>query len=321
MTLPKVSIIIPAYNAAAVLPEAIASVQSQTFTDWDLWIMDDGSTDDTAAVVHPFLGDRRIQFCQQSNQGVSVTRNRGVAQSQGEIIAFLDADDQWHPDKLKTHLKHLATHANVGVSFSAVEILTAAGAATGQTSSAPLTGLQPQQLLSENPTTTTSSWVLRRTVWEQVGGFCPDMSYSEDLEWLLRVRCTTRWQVAGLPQPLTRYRTSGGGLSADLYRMEAGWQTVVEHVQTYAPNLVAQHFSYAQAIHLRYLARRAFRLRAAPQIGLDFMQRALQSDWRILTAEPRRSLLTLAAVYGAAVLRHWGTPAAYSRLVTPKSQP
>ncbi|WP_071188885.1 glycosyltransferase family 2 protein [Trichormus sp. NMC-1] len=300
---PMVSVIIPAYNAAQFLPAAIASVQEQTFSDWELLIINDGSTDDTVAVVRQYQEtDNCIHLIHQLNRGVSTARNLGIEKSKGQIIAFLDADDQWLPDKLQQHLQHFQSNSRLGVSFAQVEILTQTGEPTGQVSSSRLTDLKPKYLLSENPTTTTSNWVVRKEVFSQVGGFSPDMSYSEDLEWLLRVICTGDWEIAGINQVLTRYRTSSAGLSSNLYRMETGWNQLVEKAKVYAPQLVENHFALAQALHLRYLARRAFRLKLPAAVGVDFMSRALVSDWRLLFHQPRRSLLTLVAVFGSLVM-------------------
>jgi hypothetical protein len=145
-------------------------------------------------------------------------------------------------------------------------------------------------------------------VFDRVGGFCPIMSYSEDLEWLLRVLCAQEWQIEGLSQGLTRYRTSSGGLSSDLYRMEAGWNALVQEAQRYAPSLIAQHFATAQAIHLRYLARRAFRLGLPVGIGVDFMTRSLRCDGLLPLREPRRTILTMLAVYGQFLLSQFSLP-------------
>ncbi|MBD2497773.1 glycosyltransferase family 2 protein [Nostoc sp. FACHB-280] len=301
-TSPMVSVIIPAYNAAQFLPDAIASVQQQTFADWELLIVNDGSTDNTIEVVQEYQKNcDRIHLINQPNQGVSTARNHGVKNSQGQIIAFLDADDQWYFDKLSQHLTHLQSNPCLGVSFAQVEILNQTGEPTGQISSSRLTQLKPEYFLSENPTTTTSNWVIRKEVFTQVGGFCPEMSYSEDLEWLLRVICTTDWQIAGINQVLTRYRTSSSGLSSQLYRMEAGWNQLIAKARIYAPQLVEHHFALAQAVHLRYLARRAFRLKLPAKVGIDFISRALHSDWRLLFHQPQRTFLTLVAVLATLV--------------------
>lgn len=100
MTSPRFSIVIPAWNVEHWLPETIASVQAQTETDWELIVVDDGSTDGTAAVVQA-VHDDRVRLISQSNRGVSIARNRGIAESRGTLIAFLDADDLWSP----THLQ------------------------------------------------------------------------------------------------------------------------------------------------------------------------------------------------------------------------
>jgi hypothetical protein len=84
--------------------------------------------------------------------------------------------------------------------------------------------------------------------------------------------------------------------------MEQGWLRLISEARGYAPELVANHFATAQAIHLRYLARRSLRLGGAPAIGTDFMLRSLRSDWRILLRQPRRTVLTALAVFGRQLL-------------------
>ncbi len=297
------SVVMPAYNATSFIAQTIESVLNQTFADFELLIIDDGSTDNTLEIAKQYaLRDRRIQVLSQVNQGVSATRNRGVNMAKGKLIAFLDADDIWRNDKLAAHVQHFANNPNLAVSFSRVEFISFAGESTGQVSTSRLINLKPEDFLYENPTTTMSNLVVRADVFAQVGGFAEDMSYSEDLEWLFRVSCYQRpekspWQIEGIDRVLIAYRASPSGLSASLYRMEAGWDLLIERAREYAPDLVKQHYSLARAIHLRYLARRAFRLNLPPHVGRDFINRAICSDWRIFLREPRRTLLTLLATY------------------------
>lgn len=101
--MPRFSVIIPTYNRATVLPAAIRSVQAQSFRDWELIIVDDGSTDDTAVTVKPFLSDERIRYHWQENKELNGARNAGVELTTGEFICFLDDDDlylQGHLDTL-----------------------------------------------------------------------------------------------------------------------------------------------------------------------------------------------------------------------------
>ncbi|KAF0654049.1 family 2 glycosyl transferase [Cyanobium sp. Copco_Reservoir_LC18] len=303
---PKISVVVPVYNAAPHIAQTLGSVLTQSLGDWELIAVDDGSTDDSLAIMGRLFGDDpRIRLVPQPNAGVSRARNRGVALSRAPLIAFLDADDLWHPDKLRLHVEHHDHHADVGVSFARVAFLSPEGTPTGQLAAQPRTFYRPVDFLCENPTNTTSNWVLRRELFTTVGGFVSDMSYSEDLEWLLRVACDGRWRITGLPQVLTYYRTSVGGLSSSLQRMEQGWLRLIQEARRYAPDLVAQHFATAQAIHLRYLARRSLRLGGTPAVGTDFMVRALRSDWRLLLRQPRRTLLTTVAVFARQLLAPW----------------
>lgn len=100
---PRVSVIVPAYNAAAYLPATIQSVRQQTFQDFEIWVVDDQSTDDTVAVVQKLMTqDARIKLVQLlANQGVANARNVGVAHAQGQYVAFLDSDDMWLPKKAR----------------------------------------------------------------------------------------------------------------------------------------------------------------------------------------------------------------------------
>ncbi len=303
---PRVAVVMPIHNAAACLRETLRMVQNQTMSDWELVAVDDGSSDDSAAIVAAVAAqDPRIRLLRQPNAGVSISRNRGVAASGAPLIAFLDADDLWHPEKLARHVAQFAGDATLGLGFARVEFLTPEGTPTGVVASLPPLPLTSRALLAENPTTTTSNWVVRRDVFELIGGFVAGMSYSEDLEWLLRLACRGRWRIEPLDQVLTYYRTSSSGLSASLERMEQGWLRLVEQVRRIDPDLVERHFAEAQAVHLRYLARRTLRLRVPPSLGRSFMVRALQSDpWRMLR-DPSRTLPTLVAVFARPLLAPW----------------
>ena len=295
---PKVSVVIPAYNAAKFIEEAIQSVLAQTQPSWELIVVDDGSTDNTAAIVQQYsLEDSRIHLIQQVNQGVSAARNVGVHLAQADYIAFLDADDRWLPIKLAVHLSHFQSKPNLGVSYARAAFISFEGGLTGTIASGRLLQLQPENFLYENPTITTSNLVVRRAVFEQLGGFDLEMSYSEDLDWLFRVLHSQTWQIEGINQVLIEYRLTGQGLSSSLEHIETGWNVLVSKARQTAPDLVDRHYSIAQAIHLRYLARQALRLKLPSQIGVDFMMRAWQSDWRILFKHPHRTLLTSIAVY------------------------
>ena len=107
--MPTVSVIVPAYNAARFIEGAIDSVLAQSYTDFELLIVNDGSTDDTLARCERY-SDPRIRIVKQDNRGLAGARNSGVREACGEYLAFLDADDLWRNDKLERHVEHLEHH-------------------------------------------------------------------------------------------------------------------------------------------------------------------------------------------------------------------
>ncbi|MBI4782352.1 MAG: glycosyltransferase family 2 protein [Oscillatoriophycideae cyanobacterium NC_groundwater_1537_Pr4_S-0.65um_50_18] len=298
----KISVVVPAYNAVQDLSQTLESVLQQTFTDFELLVVDDGSTDDTAKIVQDYVErDSRVRLVSQYNQGVSVARNTGIQESTGEFVAFLDHDDLWLPNKLAAHVQHLSLDANLGISFARIEFMNADGELTGQYSNLRLRNIMPKHLYEENLICTPSNAVIRRTALEQVGGFEKSLSGYADIELFLRISCY-EWKVEGLDDILVRYRTNATGMSAQLCRMEEEWYRFSNQVNTYAPTLVAQNYSRARAMLLRYLARRALRIQANPSVGVNFINRALVSDWKILLREPRRTFLTASTVYGQCLL-------------------
>ena len=112
-----ISVIIPAYNAELTIEETIAAVREQTVTNFELIIIDDGSTDRTVETVNK-IEDSRIRLLSYQNEGLPTARNRGIENASGEYIAFLDADDLWTKDKLEKQLAMLETNPEAGVAYS-----------------------------------------------------------------------------------------------------------------------------------------------------------------------------------------------------------
>ncbi len=292
-----VTIVLPAYNASEYLAETIKSVINQTYTDFELLVIDDGSTDDTADIVRDFgKQDSRVRLISQENQGVSVARNTGIKMAQGEFIAFLDADDLWLPNKLALHVQHLSANPNIGLSFARVEFMTFDGKPTRKYSNPPFKNITAKKLYEENPAVTPSNALFRRMALQKVGGFDGELSGMADSELLLRVKCHG-WQVEGIDEVLVLYRTNLAGMSSQLYKMEEDWNLLSQKVNAYAPELIFDHYKQSKAMFFRYLARRALRLNLASNVGINYMNRALQSEWKLVLREPRRTILTTIAVY------------------------
>lgn len=115
---PLVSIIIPCYNAERFIGETIQSVINQTYTNWELIVINDGATDSSESIIQPFLNDFRIHYFKKKNEGVSVARNTGIEKAKGEYIAFLDADDIWYPNNLKIKIEFLVNNPNFSWVYS-----------------------------------------------------------------------------------------------------------------------------------------------------------------------------------------------------------
>ena len=203
-----ISIIIPAFNQEKYVVEAIQSVLEQTYSDWELIVVDDGSTDSTANVVQQF-SDRRIRYIHQTNRGLPGARNTGIANSTGEFIAFLDADDRYHPRKLEVQLNHLTQNPHVGLSYTSRISIDAGGNRLTYTR-APTTASLANILLGF-PFTINDILIHRHWV-DSVNGY--DESFllnSEDRDFYVRL-ALAGCQFAGIEDTLAFRRFHAGRL-------------------------------------------------------------------------------------------------------------
>lgn len=304
--MPKVSVIMPAYNVARFIEGAIDSVLAQSFTDFELLIVNDGSTDDTLARCQRYA-DARIRIVNQENRGLAGARNSGIREARGAFLAFLDADDLWRPDKLERHVRHLERHTGIGVSYSVSQFMAEDGTPLSMYQAPKLDDVTVEDVLCRNPVGNGSAPLIRREVFEAIESwddrygstepvfFDPDFRQSEDIECWVRIAATTPWGFAGLPEPLTLYRLNGGGLSASVDRQLASWEAFIAKAFGYAPELIRKYGGRARAYQYRYLSRRAV-WSGESRTALRLLARALGSDWRIAIREPARTATTCAAV-------------------------
>ena len=197
--MPTVSVIIPAYNCAAFIPETLESVFAQTYHDIEIILVDDGSTDNTPAVVAPYLD--RITYIRQKNGGLPAARNAGIRSAQGEFIALLDADDSWMADKLERQLPRFAD-AEVGIIYSDFSVRYADG--RFQASYLVNRPLASEGYVLESYIRSRflfpSTIVIRQKCLEEFGFFDEEMLACEDIE--LFARICSRWKVARVDAPL-----------------------------------------------------------------------------------------------------------------------
>ena len=326
----QVSVIVPVYNVESYIESTVQSVLKQTYQNFELLIIDDGSPDRSAEICQQFT-DPRLKLIRQANRGLAGARNTGIRHAQGAYIAFLDGDDLWLPDKLEKHVRHLESSPSVGISFSRSEFIDESGNRSGTYTMPKLTEITPPDLLRDNPIGNGSAAVLRREVLDAIA-FQGDLSgieetfyfdehfrQAEDIECWLRVAIQTEWQIEGIPDALTLYRVNSGGLSANLLKQFDFLEKVLEKTRTYAPDLIAEWESSARAYLLRYLARSAVRMKSS-SMAISLMHRALISHWQIVLEQPRRTLMTLTAAYLLKLLPQ-STYQQIERLTAKRSEP
>lgn len=176
---PLISCIIPVYNGEQFLRDAIDSIMAQSYRSVEVIVVDDGSTDGTATVVRSY-GDK-INYLWQTNSGPATARNLGMSFAKGEYIAFLDADDLWHPEKLAAQMARFRARPELDICLSHVEAF-----ATHKSPAIQKDILKGNSVIVLAPYTTCSTLV-RRSLIDRVGKFNPQLELGEDTDWFLRV--------------------------------------------------------------------------------------------------------------------------------------
>ncbi|MXP10398.1 glycosyltransferase family 2 protein [Pseudoblastomonas halimionae] len=311
MTNPKMSVVMPVYNVEAYVAEAIQSVLAQTFTDFELIIVDDGGQDGSMDIVRSFY-DKRIRIVTQSNRGLAGARNTGIAEARAPYIALLDSDDRWHPEKLRLHYVHLEADKSIGVSFSGSRMIDQSGNKLAVAMRPKLTGIRTEDIFRRNPVGNGSAPVLRRSAIDlamfshpeepsRKCWFDEDFRQSEDIDLWMRLSAAHGVRFEGIAGELTKYRIVRGALSANIVKQYLSWTRMLDKAKLYAPDLVEQHGDSARAYQLRYLARRAVQL-GNVELAADLFGQAIRLEPRMLVAEPIKSATTAGAVMAAKVL-------------------
>lgn len=308
--MPYASIIVPAYNVAATLPETLTALLRQTYVDFEIVVVDDGSTDHTVRIVEDFQTDQRVRLVRQRNRGLAGARNTGIANAKGSVIGFCDADDTWEPEKLETHVRHLEASPDVGISYSGSSMMDDKGVSLGHYQTPRLSHVRADHILKRNPIGNGSAPVLRRAVFDAIAyrpAFETDRDWyfdetfrqSEDIECWLRIALTTAWCFEGVDGTLTNYRINQSGLSADTNRQFASWENMVTKLRPINPEFFAKHEAAARSYQYRYLARRAVSSFDGARAWNLAMQ-SFQHSFRPVLEEPMKTVQTVVA---AAVLK------------------
>ena len=232
-----VSVIIPCYNHGRYLPAAVASVAAQTFGGWELIIVDDGSTDDSAAVAEQLIAryrERSLRLLRQANQGLSASRNNGIGLARGAYILPLDADDQIEPAMLAETLAVLERRPEVGFVYTDVRMF-------GEENRIWSGGAYSLDKLRFDCPMVPAT-LFRKDAWAAAGGFRCDLYPQgyEDWDFWLSL-AEAGWLGEHLARPLVRYRRASSSMLATARRhdLELRAQIVLRHPSLYSAGLIA----------------------------------------------------------------------------------
>ena len=208
---PLVSVVLPTFNRAGLLGRAIQSVLDQTYRTLELLVVDDGSTDDTAAVVARIADDRLRYLSQPANRGQAAARNEGVRRARGEFVSFQDSDDVWLPDRLARLMAAFATAGpRIGVVYSDMLRVWRDGRVTYHRSPTMVRGrlLDAEARFYQAYGLGIQATVMRRHCLEWAGGFNERLHCFEDLDLFMRLQ--RRYDFLHVEAPLTEYHQSSG---------------------------------------------------------------------------------------------------------------
>lgn len=192
---PKVSVIITTYNRAGLLPRAINSVLAQTFTNFELIIVDDCSPDHTQEVIRNFHDPRIRSFRQDKNSGLTVSRNTGIRLAEGEYVAFLDDDDEWLESKLLRQVQTLdASEPSVGLVYTWFDYIHEVDGTRTSGGRSVISGDIWENMLGWEMPSPPSTYLVRMEAIRQVGGLNESITIAEDRDFLLRI--SMQWHVA-----------------------------------------------------------------------------------------------------------------------------
>lgn len=275
----QVSVVIPAYNAEETISETIDSVLNQTFGDFELIVIDDGSRDKTCEIARA-IDDSRIMVFSYPNGGVSVARNRGIEHAKGEFISFIDHDDLWTNDKLEAQLAALSRQPEAGGVYSwTVNMMVGEDANLSfvKGSESTLEGNIYPDLLLGNFIGNGSNILVRREVINKIGGFEPGLVFSD---WDFCLRVASDFKIAVVPKPQILYRKVSGSMSSKTYAMEVEGLHALRKAYEAAPDDLQYLKKKSKAFLFRYCADLALS-QHIDDVDLKYVQEKLSSAIRL----------------------------------------
>jgi len=255
-SLHMISVIIPVYNMARYVREAVDSALAQTYRDIEVIVVDDGSTDGSTDALRD-IDDPRLRVIRQDHGGQPAARNTALRAASGEYVACLDADDRWAPRNLERQAAFLETHPEVDMTFCHSLIIDEAGRLQGTTCSSWAGPLSFSQLMRNNEIGNASCVLVRRQALDRAGWFDTTLPSCVDIDAWMRVANLRPGNLVGIPEALSFYRRWPSQISGDWRRMERGFLNLLEHLRQVAPLEVEREEHRSRAGRYRYYARQA----------------------------------------------------------------
>ena len=252
--MPLISVVIPVYNGEKTILETIESVLNQTFQDFELIVIDDGSTDQTAEIINR-IQDSRIKIFSYSNAGLSASRNRGIAKARGEYISFIDADDLWTADKLESQLKALQENPQAAVAYSWTDCIDESGKFLRRGGYISVTDHVYEKLLLVDFVEGGSNALIRKHVFAEVGGF--DESFNAVEDWDMWLRLASRYRFVTVASRQILYRQSANSMSTNVLKMEAASLRIIEREFAKAPEWLQMLKPFTLGNRYKYLTFKA----------------------------------------------------------------
>ena len=233
MNKPLISVILPVYNGERTIEETIRSVLNQTFSDFELIIINDGSQDNTLKAIEK-IEDTRIQVFSYPNAGQAASRNRGISKAKGEYIAFIDADDLWTHDKLEAQLDALQEHPTAALAYSWTDYIDESGKLLHPGRHTTANGKVLEKLIVNNFLENGSNPLIRKSVFEKVGVFEESLPPAED--WDLWLRTAEEYEFVCVPAAQILYRVTVNSSSSNIIKQEIQCRKVLDSAFDRAPN-------------------------------------------------------------------------------------
>ncbi len=247
--MPLVSVIVPVYNGEKTIRETLESVLNQTYTDFELIIINSSSTDSTLAVINQF-SDPRIKVFTYPKAVVSINRNRGFQHATGQFITFLDADDLWTVDKLELQIQSLLCNSEVGVVYSWMNCIDEQGKFLRKASQVYWQGNVYPHLLLDDFIGSGSNVMIRREAFTAVGGFDEQLTNAQDTD--LWLKLAAKYPFTVVPKPQILYRISAQSMSSNVRGLEQSNLAIIQKnfaqadpsLQYIKPHSIANLYKY-----------------------------------------------------------------------------